>query len=276
MALAALRAALARLGLAGITPAAPPRPEHDWPTIPLIAGNWRTVSPDLGMTLMIRLCAQHPHVAKICASNDVIALRQRTLISIRDGILVEYLTRSHDDGSEAIGAFVYRPGLLDPLTGYSDALYGMAHEGALVLDTAEQALEYAQLFCGATNGDEGCFMPVRPDMALRATGTDPALAAQLARATTPPTAQRAALGWELDMGIAYGPMLFRSKFQLYLIGMVEMVDDQHVCGVVPEFAQRWDKWLRRSEPIPADAGGWPCTVCAEREDPEETSDGAIA
>ena len=247
----------------------------EWPALPLISGDWRPVRPDLAMTLMIRLCAQVPEAAAICASHDVLALRQRTLTAVRDGLLIEFHTRAHEGGAQAIGALVYRPGLFDLLDGRSAVLHALCDEDAVTLETEEQALEYTQLFCAAVQGGDGCFFPVQPAM-LRSSSAHPRLAEQLARAAAPPTARPQGLDWELDLGIAYGATLFRSRFRLQRSGMIEMIDDQHVCAVGPSTAQRWDERLRSSETVAADAIGWPCPICGEPDQATEGADDQVA
>lgn len=154
-------------------------PDAIWPAPPLIGGTWRALAPEQAMRVMIRLCAADSNARAICDSHDVLAVRMRPLIAIRDGLLIEFLARPHATGTERIGVFIYRPGLFDLLDGGSAVLHRICEEGGLVVEDAAQALEYVELFCAAVAGDDGSFYPAPPDFPVVRNPADPALAQSL-------------------------------------------------------------------------------------------------
>lgn len=241
---------------------------HDWSARPMIPGKWRKVAPDIAMTLMIRLCAQDDRVAAICAAHDIIALRKRALTSIKDALLIEFQAVPHDGGPRAIGAFIYRPGLFDLIDGRAIVLHRIADEGAVELETPNQALEYCQLFCAATQGEEGNFGPTgrsHPNLMNR---KHPDLWISLKQLAMPPNVALERDKWVIDMPIAYGPSFYRSHFTLEKSAMIEMESDEHLCGIIPAFPQGWDDDLRRSFARNSEGLSQPCTVCQSRDEDE--------
>ena len=196
------------------------------------------------MTLMIRLSATVRQAAAICSDHDVIAMRRRRLSSIQDGLLVEFLAVPHDGGLPAIGALIYRPGRLNLLIGQSFVLHRLVAVGAVILETAEQALEYCQLFCASVQGEKGCFSPCQSETLRRPTKDDPALSASLQRLDTPPSVRWTDERWHIDMVVSYAGDFFQSKFSLGKNGGIEMLEDDQILGVAAAFYQIWDRGLR--------------------------------
>ncbi len=225
-------------------------PDILWPAPPLIGGTWRALAPDQAMRVMIRLCAADPDASTICDSHDILALRMRPLIAIRDGLLIEFLARPHAGGTERIGVFIYRPGLFDLLDGASGVLHRINDEGGLVVETAAQALEYVELFCAAVAGDDGSFYPAQPDFPVVHNPADPALAQSLEVLARPPQAESTPEGWRVDITIAYGVRMFRSQMLLRHSGMIEMLDDTYLEGVTPAIIEGWEDHLRTRTPAP--------------------------
>jgi len=236
---------------------------HDWSAPPLIPGQWRTVPPDAAVTLMIRLCAEVPAAAAICAAHDITALRQRRLISIPDGLLIEFQAVPHDGSAPGIGAVIYRPGLFDLIDGEAAVLHHLCWDGAVMLDTAEKALEYTQLFCGAVQGEHGCFFPVRPSMANRVNRQHPKLWSSIKRLASPVAVRRDDEDWAIDMAIAFGDGFYGSSFTLEPSGMIEMLEDDHLCGIAPATAQGWLDGLRFNFPVAPEATNHPCPGCSD-------------
>lgn len=228
-------------------------PDAIWPAPPLIGGTWRALAPDQAMRVMIRLCAADSNALAICDSHDILALRMRPLIAIRDGLLIEFLARAHAGGTGQIGVFIYRPGLFDLLDGASGVLHRINSEGGLMLETAAQALEYVELFCAAVAGDDGSFYPAPPDFPVVHNPADPALAQSLEVLARPPQAESTPEGWRVDMAIAYGVRMFRSQMLLRPSGMIEMLDDTYLEGVTPAIIEGWEDNLRTRIPVPPPA-----------------------
>ncbi len=226
--------------------------EVRWSAPPLIGGTWRTLAPDQAMRVMIRLCAADAAARTICEAHDVLALRLRPLISIRDGLLLEFLARPRADGSARIGAFIYRPGLFDLLDGSSAVLHQINHEGDLTVESPAQALEYAQLFCAAIQGDEGSFYPAPPDFPVVRNLQDPQLDASLESLARPAQAVSDAGGWRIDLAISYGVQMFRSELLLRHSGMIEMLADSPLGGISPMIIEGWDENLRRHSAVAAE------------------------
>lgn len=231
----------------------PSPPDAIWPAPPLIGGTWRALAPEQAMRVMIRLCAADPDAGAICDSHDVLAVRMRPLIAIRDGLLIEFLARPHATGTERIGVFIYRPGLFDLLDGGSAVLHRICEEGGLVVEDAAQALEYVALFCAAVAGDDGSFYPAPPDFPVVRNPADPALAQSLEVLARPSQAESTPEGWHVDLAIAYGVRMFRSQMLLRPSGMVEMLDDTYLDGVTPAIIEGWEDNLRTRTAVPPPA-----------------------
>jgi hypothetical protein len=215
------------------------------------------------MPVMIRLCAESPAARTICEEHDILALRMRELIAIRDGLLIEFLAAPHAGGEARIGAFIYRPGLFDLLNGASAVFHGIGREDGLVLDSADQALEYAQLFCACLQGDIGSFFPVHPDTEVIRANDHPDLAPALEALQREATVEPRGGDWIIDITLAYGPMLFRSRLRAKDNGGLDMLHDRHLCGLGPQRIEGWEGGLRSQSDIPAeDAPSLPCTICA--------------
>lgn len=243
---------------------------HDWSARPMIPGKWRKVAPDIAMTLMIRLCTQDERVAAICAAHDIVALRKRALTSIKDALLIEFQAVPHDGGARAIGAFIYRPGLFDLIDGRAIVLHRIADEGAIELETAKQALEFCQLFCAATQGEDGCFFPARRGHPNVMNAKHPRFWESLKQLAMPPEIEPGLEEWRIEMPIAYGPGFYRSRFTLdksanNCVG-IEMLGDEHLCGIIPASPQGWEDGLRFNYGKSPDGLSDPCSVCAEQEE----------
>jgi hypothetical protein len=245
----------------------PSPPDALWPAPPLIGGTWRALAPDQAMRVMIRLCAADSNARAICDSHDILALRMRPLIAIRDGLLIEFLARPHAGGTERIGVFIYRPGLFDLLDGSSAVLHGINDEGGLVVEDAAQALEYVQLFCAAVGGDDGSFYPAPPDFPVDHNPGDPAFAQSLEAFSRPANATSDPEGWRVDLAIAYGVRVFRSQMLLRASGMIEMIDDSHLDGITPAIIEGWADNLRSRLPLP--------DLPAAADRPDEAADTAM-
>lgn len=243
---------------------------HDWSAPPMIPGKWRKVPPEAAMTLMIRLCAQVPEAAAICATHDITALRQRKLGSIRDGLLIEFQAAPHDGGARSIGALIYRPGLFDLINGRAIVLHRVAEEGALNLESAEQALEFCQLFCAATQGEDGCFFPATRTHANLMNRKHPLFWDSLKKLATPPKVISDNNLWRIELAYAYGPGFYRSRFTLEKTTSdfvaIEMLDDEHLCGIVPASPIGWEGGLRFNYGRDLEGLRDPCTICAAVED----------
>lgn len=227
-------------------------PETDWPAPPLISGEWRTLDPGQTMRVMIRLCAESDEARTICQNHDIAAARSRPLVSIRDGLLVEFLARPHAEGQPRIGAFVYRPGLIDLLDGASTRLHQINDDDGTILESAEQALEYTLLFSAAIQGVEGSFFPALPGFPVVQHEADPASARSLEVLAEPPQVKKDPRGWRVELTVSYGTQMFRTEMLLQRNGMVEMLDDRHLCGLAPRTIEGWADNLRTQSPLPAD------------------------
>jgi hypothetical protein len=248
-------------------------PDAVWSAPPLIGGTWRALAPEQAMRVMIRLCAADSNARAICDSHDILALRMRPLIAIRDGLLIEFLARPHAGGRERIGVFVYRPGLFDLLDGASGVLHRINAEGGLVVKEAAQALEYVELFCAAVAGDDGSFYPAPPDFPVVHNPGNPALAQSLELLARPPQAENTPEGWRVDMVLAYGVRMFRSQMLLRPSGMIEMLDDTHIDGVTPAIIEGWADNLRTRTPAPPpSAADDPADAASHDEEAEARDD----
>lgn len=240
----------------------PPRGPSGAPACPpLLAGQWHDVEPGDALTLMVRAVARVDQLRRICSAHDVIAVRSRPLISVNQGILIEFDTIDDAGQPAGCGAFVYRPGLIDPLDGLSARLHGLADEAALLLDTPEQALEYCQLFAAAVQGGDGCFFPFPSDMPVTVLNDHPCAARSLQTAREPFRARKVDGGWEVTMTVAYSSGLFRAVFRLVRSGMIEMIDDRYLCGIAPVTAQSWMEGLRVTIPVAAADDSIGCSAC---------------
>lgn len=234
---------------------------YDWSAPPMIPGKWRKVAPDTAMTLMIRLCAEEERVAAICASHDIAALRMRRLISVQDALLIEFQAVPHDGGARGIGAFIYRPGLFDVINGRAIVLHRIAGEDAVKLETAKQALEYCQLFCSATQAEDGCFFPAGRGHPNQMNIKHPRFWSSLKQLAAPHNVKSRNDGWAIDMPIAYGSSFFRSYFNLSIWAMIEMERDEHMCGIIPASPQGWQDGLRYNYARNGSALQNPCGEC---------------
>lgn len=246
-------------------------PATPWSAPPLIGGAWRTLTREQALRVMIRLCAESEPARAICAAHEIAALRLRTLTSIRDGLLIEFLARPYADGPARIGAFVYRPGLFDLLDGSSAVLHRINDEGGLVIETPAQALEYAQLFCAAIEGNDGSFYPAPPDHPVTRNPADPELSQSLESLARPAQAESDEGGWRIDLAIAYGVQLFRSELLLRHSGMVEMLDDRPLAGIAPVIIEGWDNNLRSQSPA-APQGDPPASTGTTKDEGSENHD----
>jgi hypothetical protein len=220
----------------------------NWSGPPLIPGASRELEPRDAMQLMIRLCAELPRAAELCSRYLVEAVRVRELGCIRDAMLVEFQAVPVDKGRPGIGAFIYRPGLFDLLDGRSDILHGIAYEDALVLTSESEALEYAMLFCAATEGSEGCFFPMRPGLDFAEDPSSPELAQSRAAVLRAPEVRRKDGGWQVDLALTYSTAFFRSVLRLHPFGQVEMIDDEPLYGIEAKSRQSWQQGLRVTLP----------------------------
>jgi hypothetical protein len=237
-------------------------PAIQWSAPPLLHGTWHDLAPDEAMPIMIRLCAESAAARRICEAHNILALRMRDLIAIRDGLLIEFLAAPHAGGEARMGAFIYRPGLFDLIDGTSAVFHQIAREGGLVLETAEQALEYARLFCAGLQGDIGSFSPVYPETDIVQASDHPDLGPALEALRREATAEPEGGNWVIDIAVAYGPLLFRSQLRAGADGTLDMLDDRHVCGLGPLRIVGWESGLRsQSEVAAEDAPSLPCTIC---------------
>lgn len=254
----------------------PLSPDIQWSAPPLIGGDWRALPPDQALRVMIRLCADSAPARAICAAHEIAALRMRSLSSILDGLLIEFLARPYADGPARIGAFIYRPGLFDLLDGSSAVLHGIAYEDDLLVETPAQALEYAQLFCAAIQGDEGSFYPAPPDFPVIRNPEDPDHAPSLESLARPAGVESDPDGWRIDLAIAYGVQMFRSQLLLRPSGALEMMDDRPLGGITPVIVEGWAGNLRRHSLVPADGAAADPDAAARDEGAKHHHDDASA
>lgn len=228
---------------------------------PLLAGTWTGVAPADALSLMVRVAARVDPIRVICMQHDVVAVRSRSLDCVADGLLIEFDVADRDGAPAGCGAFVYRPGLVDPLDGQSARLHRLADEGALLLDTAERALEYCQLFAASVQGGDGCFFPYPPDLPLHVQEHHPCAAASLETARQPFSVCENGESWDVDMTVAYSAALFRAQFRIGRSGMIEMIDDRILCGIAPVRSEGWADGLRSGVAVEASDSIDHCPAC---------------
>lgn len=229
--------------------------------LPLLPGQWTDVAPADALALMVRVAARVEPVRDICARHDVTAVRSRPLECVAQGLLIAFDTGDNAGDAAGGGAFIYRPGIIDPLDGQSARLHRLADEGALRLDTAARALEYCQLFAASVQGGEGCFFPLQADMPVHVQQRHPCAARSLASAREPFSVAEADGDWEVGMTVAYSAALFRASFRVGRNGTIEMIDDRILCGIAPASAQTWQDGLRLSIPVAEDEAIGRCHAC---------------
>lgn len=228
---------------------------------PLLAGGWTDVAPADALALMVRVAARVDPIRAICMHQDVAAVRSRRLDCVADGLLIEFDVADRAGTPAGSGAFVYRPGIVDPLDGQSARLHRLADEGALILDTADRALEYCQLFAAAVQGGEGCFFPFHAHMPVHVQQDHPCAASSLAAARQPFSVREADQSWDVDMTVAYSSALFRATFRIGRSGTIEMIDDRILCGVAPVRSEGWADGLRSGVAVEVSDGIERCPAC---------------
>lgn len=211
----------------------------DWPTVPVVPGQWQELTGDLALTTVISICEwleDERDIRNLAADWSIDRIRVRSLACYEDSLLVEL------GGHAGYG----RPGLMNVivhddgmalLNGTSLVIHDLNDEIAPCLGTTEQRLDYVQLFMNWVHGENGRFQPVGNEAALRArlladTPVSLNLPALSAFEPTPPPDEADALAF-FSGTVLYGASLFRSVMALRQGGLMEMMDDEMLMTDLP-------------------------------------------
>lgn len=238
----------------------------DWPGPPLIEGEWRALDLADALSVMHRWTMLSSDASRRMLNYRLLGVRVLDLQCIADAVLVEFAAERLLSGVRGLGALVYRPNHFTILAGASAPLHDLADAALLRLDSAASADQYVRLFSASVQAHDGCFFPFSPAIGF-ATAADPAIADPArARLLSAPVIEPADNAWTVERSVAYGDQLFRATFRLERSGLIEMTDDQHLCGLRCVEPQGWDDLIRTTGTTSHDSLEGPCPLCKGSEE----------
>lgn len=227
-----------------------------WPAPPVCGGDWQALTEAEATARLARVEAAFGPGAFLrgLRARPVLGLRAFAPASHPGAETVEILLGPEGDGAGAApvsALFLLGADGAVLLTGQSAPLHAF-NPGRIDLGTEAAARDYARLFCGVVQGEEGPFRLIEGPEDLRGLAL-PGAAAMPETALADlggPALARAEDGaaWEVRSHVLYGDQLFRAVFRIPADGMIEMVEDEEAAAGLPVIRAAIRDGLRRVLP----------------------------
>lgn len=219
----------------------------DWPILPLLDGDWESVSPEEAAAVMTEGFTRMALNRSSAGLQRVSRLRRRELPFYEGATLYEALA-VHIDGTVGCLTFVQHASGTWILDGTSPPIHEMNFRLAVRLDTRERALCYLRFFCNADTGELGAFTLIdTPHSIAWLDGVPATIREQVVLKARPILFRHDSDKdcWSATAVTRYSNALFRAEFEIAKTGMIDMVSDVRLLWPLPVHAEAFVFGLRR-------------------------------